>query len=679
MPTEHGTLNVIYENWRGYNAKLSRAVAPLTADLYADHAPAWTPDGRALVFHSDRGAVLDAMTDDTASAAAGRLDVRGLGRASMDLYRLDVASRQITRLTDDDLWDETDGAVALDEEGREHVVFLSDQNGVANLYALGAGGAEPLTDLLTGALGLSLARDGRRAAVLALDRGIPSVFLLNDPLADSTRAPLAPTVWALRHTGADPAEISAEAPALAIASSRLRADNPFLRDAADARAPATPPSRRITSPEESARLDSLVAALFARADSVRAAAQDSARATGSPLPEVAAVPALPGPTPFRPRGNRTPDGQLVARPTRLRFTPDLVTAAGSYDTVYGVQAITQVRFSDILGDWRVALATNLVLDLRNADYVLSLRTLRGRRDVSLDGFHLARELPDFRNATVFRYRNYGLVGAVRYPLSRTRRLDAEVGLIGVSLADLSQLTEPPRTRRFVVPRVTATDDRTVFGRFGPRRGARTAAGLAVAVGPDAFFATVLADARRYVPVRMVPGATVALRASGGISAGPNPQRFYAAGVQTWLNPSLGSLPVEGPDDFVFATPVLPLRGFGFNEAAGDRFALVNAEVRLPLLAALVPGTLPLPALTRLQAVAFVDAGIIAAGGVTVFRTPVDSAGVEGPRVFDDVLIGAGGGLRTVLLGYPLRLDWSAPFDGRRFGRTRLYVSVGLDF
>jgi uncharacterized damage-inducible protein DinB len=44
MPTEHGTLNVIYENWRGYNAKLSRAVAPLTAEqLTLQPAPRMWP------------------------------------------------------------------------------------------------------------------------------------------------------------------------------------------------------------------------------------------------------------------------------------------------------------------------------------------------------------------------------------------------------------------------------------------------------------------------------------------------------------------------------------------------------------------------------------------------------------------------------------------------------------
>ena len=30
-------------------------VANLTRDLYSDHAPAWAPDGRSFVFHSDRG------------------------------------------------------------------------------------------------------------------------------------------------------------------------------------------------------------------------------------------------------------------------------------------------------------------------------------------------------------------------------------------------------------------------------------------------------------------------------------------------------------------------------------------------------------------------------------------------------------------------------------------------
>jgi hypothetical protein len=160
--------------------------------------------------------------------------------------------------------------------------------------------------------------------------------------------------------------------------------------------------------------------------------------------------------------------------------------------------------------------------------------------------------------------------------------------------------------------------------------------------------------------------------------GPDPQRFYAGGVTSWLNPRYQSLPVQSADDFVFAVPVLPLRGFGFNEAAGDRFAMVNVEGRLPLAASLFPGALPALLLRDLQAVAFTDAAVIAAGDVDVWREVDDGAG-GARRELDDVLLGAGVGLRTVVLGYPVRADWAWPFEGTRFGETRFYVSVGADF
>ena len=261
-------------------------------------------------------------------------------------------------------------------------------------------------------------------------------------------------------------------------------------------------------------------------------------------------------------------------------------------------------------------------------------------------------------------------------------MDGELGLLGVSLTDLRDLGALPRTRAFAVPRVTYTDDRTVPGFLGPQAGGRWAASLALAPGPGARFGTALADGRLYRSLG--PGYAFAVRGSAGISLGPDPQRFYAAGVQNWINPDLGSLPVEGPDDFIFATPVLPLRGFGFNEAAGDRFVLVNVEARVPLVAALLPGPIALP-LYNIQAVGFLDAGVIAQGGIDLRRTVlVDDDGDPATpqverRVLDDVLLGAGVGLRTLALGYPVRVDWGWPFDGRGFGDPSLYFSVGLDF
>jgi len=337
----------------------------------------------------------------------------------------------------------------------------------------------------------------------------------------------------------------------------------------------------------------------------------------------------------------------------------------------------------MLGNHRISLATNLVLDLRNADYVLSYENRTHRTAIGLQGYHLARQLADRSLRTVYRYRNYGVVASARYPLDKFRRVDAEVGLLGVSLTDLSNLGERARSRLFTVPRATYTEDHTVPGYLGPRSGSRWAASLSGSPGPDAFFATALADGRRYWSLG--PGYAFALRGSAGLSVGANPQRFYAAGVQNWINPEFGSLPVEGPDDFIFATPVLPVRGFGFNEAAGDRFALVNLEARVPLVAAILPGPIPILPLYNIQTVGFVDAGVIADGGIDLWRTvEVDEDGdpttpATTQEVLDDVLLGAGVGLRTILLGYPVRVDWGWPFDGRDFGDAKLYFSVGLDF
>ncbi len=218
------------------------AVQNLTRDLYSDHAPAWSPDGRSLVFHSDRGAQVLPGVATQAAVDAGGFDVQALGRGQFDLYRIDLeAPARLVRMTDDAVWDETDAALATDPEGGVRLLFVSDRNGIPNLYQkdLGTGVERPLTNLQTGIISVSLSAGGDRAAFAALADGTPSIFALRDPFSRTDLGDaLTPTVWAQRRTGeAEPS------PSVLLASEATRDRNPFLRDAADGEPPPPPPRR----------------------------------------------------------------------------------------------------------------------------------------------------------------------------------------------------------------------------------------------------------------------------------------------------------------------------------------------------------------------------------------------------------------------------------------------------
>jgi outer membrane protein assembly factor BamA len=349
-----------------------------------------------------------------------------------------------------------------------------------------------------------------------------------------------------------------------------------------------------------------------------------------------------------------------------------------------VQGVTQMMFSDMLGNHQIFVATNLLIDLRNSDYIFAYNYLPRRVDWSFTGFHISRLLPDYTRLTYYRYRQYGGSVSASYPLDKFRRLDLDMYLLGVSQADIGDPSEAPAARSLFYPSVTYTRDVSTPGFLFPTGGHRVAFSISGSpgnvTGEQVRFATFLADARAYTSFGR--GLySFALRGSGGVSVGPDQQLFYSSGVQNWINRHFdgrNGFPISDISDFIFATPVMPLRGYDINAQNGSYFGLVNAEFRFPLVAALLPGPLPIIPLYHIQGTAFLDAGSIWGGrGIdrrfNVFKIE------DGERVFDDLLVGAGFGLRTILLGYPVRMDFAWPYDGQRFHDRRVYFSIGLDF
>ncbi len=647
-----------------------------TNDVFSDHEPAWRPDGKALVFHSDRGDQLTPGQQPSNPHALMAQVERGY-----DLYLLHLDPVRLERLTHHERWDERSGRFGSDPN---RLLFISDRNGIPNLYEkdLRTGAERPLTDLVVGIQQLSLSADGRKAAVVSLREGIPSIYLIKDPFErKGERDTLAPTVWAQRKLR----QATPPAPALAVASATLRQRNPFLR-AANTPLPTFPLPAQETlmattdqhaSGNAASATDSLTAYSLSRVDFrnyVFSSAFDEASHRHRGYRTVT--------DPFTPENNRDENGRYQPRRYRLYFTPDLVYGAAGYDMLYGVQSVTEILFSDMLGNHRFWVATNLLVDLRNSDYVIAYSYLPRRTDWTVAVYHIARLLPDYTLRTLYRYRHYGLNLEASYPFNKFERFDLDVALMGVNQTDIGNPERPPLTRSLLYPAITYTRDVSVPGLLAPIGGHRLAVQLSgspgnLVAGRQIQFLTLLADARTYTSFGR--GLySLAVRLAGGASFGPTPQLFYSAGVQNWINRHFDSFPIEDLTDFVFATPVLPLRATAINTLNGPYFGLLNAEFRFPLIAALLPGPLPVLPLYNLQGTAFLDVGTVW-GSPSNRRLTFFRRTTEGQQVLDDLRVATGIGLRTILLGFPLRFDFAWPFDGRRFGNRHFYLSVGLDF
>jgi len=189
------------------------------------------------------------------------------------------------------------------------------------------------------------------------------------------------------------------------------------------------------------------------------------------------------------------------------------------------------------------------------------------------------------------------------------------------------------------------------------------------------FQTFTLDYRTYE--RFWKDYTFVIRWAGGLSTGRNPQRFFIGGTDGWINREFenGGIPIQNVEDYAFLSPALPMRGFNFNVKNGTKYALMNYELRYPLIRYLVTGGLPL-AMQNITGATFVDIGSSWTDN-RAYRFFVKD--VNDNYVTEDLLIGTGFGARMILFGLPLKFDVAWSFNGQDFSVPKYYISLGGDF
>jgi len=624
-------------------------VVRLTDDTYDETEPTWSPDGQRVVFASDRLAPVVLQTRRTPG-----------GFGHLGLFELDVATRRVSLLLDTS---GEDHAPAWAPDGRR-LAFISDRGGKPDIYLYEPADSTitQLTDVLGGIQSLTWSRQNDRMVFCAFNRFGWDIFAVQEPLS------LDSVVQRMRR--------QAPTAVFSLAAAARPATRDTLRDdAAGALAAVWPDS--VSVPDSSLSTGRQRPREPRPPLSLRGANEPPAWDGGAfpmaPLviPSDSARKKMPTITPLVESGgpfalSDSVLGQAPA-PYRSRLSPEAINGGFLAASGYGFVGSTQVYFSDFLGDRSVYVATDVFANSLSETNALAIYSYLPKRwDWSVGAFHFKDYFQSrvttlgeqLGSAQLFSERNFGALGGVSYPFDRFRRMDFQFTQMFVERQfyrqDLSgnYFRDFKEYRSVTSPSIGLVGDNTLFGYFGPVNGSRynlTYSPSLALFDNSLEYHTLTADYRRYWD--LTSGYTFALRSLNAVSTGRDPQTFRIGGFST-------------------------LRGYPDFDLLGSRVALGNLELRFPFIQQLgLVGPVPIGNFFFRGAL-FTDFGMVWDEGEPLRFTKV---GTDGKRRLDSPYMSFGTGIRTYLLGLPVKLDVAWATDMQDTRRPRWHFSIGPEF
>ncbi|MEE2876835.1 MAG: hypothetical protein VX822_03545 [Candidatus Neomarinimicrobiota bacterium] len=625
----------------------SEKLENLTEDVFSDSEPAWSPDGRRIAFVSDRGENL---------TMPASFDIHQHQYDQTDLYMLDIESRELKRLTETPQSEN----FPVFAHTANTLAYTADDAGVWNLHLLDldSGGSRPVSNVLTGIFQLSWSSDDKKLVFSGYSGVGWDIYSLSNPLTLETKD-IRPSNFVKSGTNTDPLQLS-----LAESDSEIKRVDVEWEDNAFA--------RWIFAPEYTHYNDGIF--------------------------DSSAVEKI---EPLAVSNYKNSDGSYVTQAYKTRFSLDLVSGQAMYSNLWGAMGTTVFAFSDILGDHRIYVGSEMVMNLENSDYFVQYSYLKPRNDLNVGVYHTANVFGSQWNFLRLRYLSMDV--SLSRPVSRYQRFGA--GLTNHFLNNREYLLvaynqyslASDETLRLLTYALNWTYDNSQWGFTSPADGWRATAQFTQSLamlGYNMDFKTLLFDARRYFRVGRL--YTFAFRAIGGMSFGNDPQRFFLGGSQNWL---FGTGYTDGErdrarwnddenadiwdsegggnylKDLYFSIFVLPVRGARLVEKHGTKVLLTNYEFRFPFVNYLALGFPLRVILGNIQGVLFVDAGA-AWDDVPQLRYTNPVTGVTN---FEDFIATYGAGLR-LNIGYTIiRFDAAKDYTMHGSSKWQYYLSLGTDF
>lgn len=410
-------------------------------------------------------------------------------------------------------------------------------------------------------------------------------------------------------------------------------------------------------------------------------------------------------------------------PYRLTFRTDFVTTQMDNSLLFeGLQSyvgnqqefaypppgiLLKANFKDLFEDYEFEGGVRIPTSFNGSEYFLIFNNKKNRLDKTFAVYRKNERITEPSNSFVPQKKENNIVlgqFGVRYPLDIFRSLRGTATLRrdrSTQLAtELGSLRAPTISEQRAGIKLEYVFDNTLDIALNLKNGTRYKI-YAEAVKRfdldldegsisldlnDGFMGILGVDARHYQ--RLLKHSVLAARFAAATSFGSEQILYYMGGVNNWLFPTQDNDVAVPPGiNFAYQALATNMRGFNINIRNGNSYVLSNLELRVPVFRYLSTN-MRSPFFRNFQLTGFFDVGT-AWGGKDPFSidnplntTVIPNSDAISVRVnfFRDPLVaGYGLGVRSMLFGYFVRVDYAWGLETRRVLDPKLYISLGMDF
>ena len=362
----------------------------------------------------------------------------------------------------------------------------------------------------------------------------------------------------------------------------------------------------------------------------------------------------------------------------------------------GMTGLFKVGVKDLFENYRIVGGFRFSSDFNSNEFLVSLENLENRLDKQF--IYHRQVIKQSGEVGVSKTRSHNLFFKLNYPFSQVSAIRSSLNVRYDKSTVLSQtrasLSEGNEYSTWTGQKLAYVFDNTRKIGLNLREGIRTKIFGEAYQEVDGEFNDLYVGGIDFRIYKRIHRSFIwAGRFAASTSLGSKRLVYYLGGVDGWMSFLSGTskfnkgIPISQRDKYEFQTIATNMRGFSQNIRNGNSFALINTELRLPVIRYLFNRPLSSEFLNSLQVVGFGDFGSAWVGmspysKKNEFYTREIEKGPVKVIVENDRSAFVGGfgfGVRAKVFGYFLRGDIAWGVDNYEVLDPLFYLSMNFDF